>query len=156
MGMKEVRKVLDRRQSEWKGRKLSSDETKSLHSEFGPVANEQWLELLGEFPLVGTDLGLTRAQDPTGRRVDAKVMGPKSMRQEADGYPGKLAVKVGFFPFAWCLLGSGDPYFLKFESTWKVVRILHDACNVKAGTINPDGIETILPLAKFLALARVV
>jgi hypothetical protein len=152
--MADVCDVLERRKSEWAGRKLSGEETKSLRSDIGPAAKEEWLELLQEYPLVGTDLALTRQQDRNGRGVQAKVMGPKSIRQEAEGYPGKLAVKMGLLPFAWCLEGSGDPYFLRFDAEWQVVRVLHDACDVKRGVIDPKGVERVLPLSRFLALAQ--
>ena len=72
------------------------------------------------------------------------------MREEArELYPGIEAVKNGYLPIGTCMVGSGDPYFLKVADGKNppVVRIPHD---------NPEEVDSISPsLEAFLQSARI-
>lgn len=133
------------------GRQITAEERQGLEREFSKDFDVGWLlDLMSEFRLAGTTFTLEENDDPSGIGVDMKWMEPTDIREEArELYPGREVVKRGYLPIGTCLLGSGDPYFLKVADGTdpSVVRIPHD---------NPDDVEVISPsLEAFLRAARV-
>lgn len=132
------------------GRQITSEERRVLEQEFAAEFDLGWLlDLMSEFPLAGTTFSMDE-RNPSEIAVDMKWMDPADIREEArELYPGREAVKDGYLPIGTCLIGSGDPYFLKVSESKDppVVRIPHD---------NPDAPEMISPsLGEFLQTARV-
>jgi hypothetical protein len=75
----------------------------------------------------GEDLELEEDQDLSGLGVELQWMTPEEIIDEATrAYPGILAVQRSLLPVGKCLLGSGDPYFLRL-SDGALVRVPHDA-----------------------------
>ena len=56
-------------------------------------------------------------------------MDAKTQIEEAfEYYPGILLIDHNYFPIGTCLIGSGDPYFLRLDdyNKWNIYRGLHD------------------------------
>lgn len=90
-----------------------------------------YIQILKKFPLVGVNFSLDEEHDQSGMGVDLKWLSPAETIDEAfEAYPGKSVIDLGYIPIGACLLGSGDPYFLKFKgdnsNDPSLVRIPHD------------------------------
>jgi hypothetical protein len=133
------------------GRQIRPEERLLLEREFSAEFDLGWLlDLMSEFRLVGTVFSLKAEDNPSRTGVDMRWMEPAGMREEArELYPGIEAVKNGYLPIGTCMVGSGDPYFLKVADGKNppVVRIPHD---------NPEEVDSISPsLEAFLQSARI-
>lgn len=107
------------------GKHLSAADVQLLQAKFG--IPDDWAKLLIEYPLAGSELTLGAADDASGVGAEMRIMSDAEMLSEAyDMYPGIAAHAVGYVPFAVCLEGSGDPYFVRLADG-VVVRIPHDA-----------------------------
>jgi hypothetical protein len=83
-----------------------------------------------------------------GQIMDAEMIILEGIRCQ----PGMTAVGLGLFPFAWCMEGSGDPYFYR-ASDGAVVRVAHEA--VLAGGLDPEGIDLVArSVDEFMAMGR--
>jgi hypothetical protein len=64
-----------------------------------------------------------------GHGLELRWMSVDGILDEAlNAYPGIAVVGMGYVPIGDCMLGSGDPYFLRLDGTEDppLVRILHD------------------------------
>jgi hypothetical protein len=132
------------------GRQITAEERRELEQEFSADLDVGWLlDLMTEFPLAGTTFTLDET-NPSEIAVDMKWMAPADIREEGrELYPGLDAVKNGYLPIGICLIGSGDPYFLKVGDGKNppVVRIPHDS---------PEEVEAVSPsLEAFLRDAAI-
>ena len=67
-------------------------------------------------------------------------------------YPGIAAVKNGYIPFATCLFGSGDPYFVNEDSNKiNIYRITHDSV-MENDEIDEKKIEFVVDLESLFAI----
>lgn len=101
--------------------------------DFSPIQNisEVSVQLMQSYPLSGVCFSLDENDDESGMGVDLVWFTAEQMIEEAlSAYPGKVVLNLGYLPFAACLVGSGDPYFLKMKGSAlknpTVVRIPHD------------------------------
>ena len=101
---------------------------KSLPSELLP---SWFIAILQKYPLIGICFSLDEIDDESEIGVDFKWLSPDQMIEEALLlYPGKVVLELGYIPVASCLVGSGDPYFLKIKGSNRedppLVRIPHE------------------------------
>src|SRR4051794_35384814 len=95
------------------GRAMSAAEVTALRADFPSVSSDVF-DVLQKHPLVGAQFSLRPEADLSGIGADVQGMDVEQMRSEArEAFPGKLAVPLGYFPIGMCLIGSGDPYFLR-------------------------------------------
>jgi hypothetical protein len=143
------RDALSTRKAALTGRLIAPEERALLESAFSAEFDIRWLiDLLGEFPLIGSILTLDENHDLSEMGVELRWLKPADMLQEArEMSPGKEVLEEGYLPVGECLLGSGDPYFLRMSDGQDppVVRVPHDA---------PSAVEVVRPsLSDFLANA---
>jgi len=125
------------------GRVLTSDELRQLATNVRVTIPTPLAALLTSEALVGLVFGLSEAQDESGLGADFKWMTCAEMIDEAnEAFPGILAVRCGFLPIGQCLVGSGDPYFLRL-SDGAVVRIPHDAA--RGAVLDCQQVEQVMP-----------
>ena len=154
-----VEDVLERRKADLQGRTITSREVAELTAGIGDQLLPAYLlDWLLSYPLVGTEFYLSEEEDESGLGVEMKWLTPAQMISETiDTYPGILAGPVGYLPVGMCLVGSGDPYFLKTGTgdDPPVVRIPHEAA-VADDNLNVDLIEQVTPrLSDFLRKAEI-
>jgi hypothetical protein len=100
-------------------------------------------------------LGAT--QDISGLGVELEWMTPNDMLVESlEMYPGIAATALGFIAVGTCLLGSGDPYFVRATSDDDppLMRIPHDRLGPDLA-LSESAIETVRPhLSDFFRIAK--
>lgn len=82
-------------------------------------------EALSQFPIAGGCF----TYETTGQRHDFDWFRPADMLDEAYSVqPGMYVRESGLVPIAGCATGSGDPYFIRFDSEDPaVIQVFHDA-----------------------------
>lgn len=105
-----------------RGRLLSQPEGEKLRLHFKARLPEWYIELLSEVPLVECELEILTADDDC---LSVQWMSSQHMIQEdGEACPGVVARTAGFVPVANCSVGTGDPYFVRFDgddpAVWKV------------------------------------
>lgn len=112
-----------------RGRLLSADEARLLREHFRDRVPEWYIQLLSEVPLIEC-----RFRVPWDDGYFAYVMwldAANMISEDQDVYPGILARTAGFVPVGGSAVGSGDPYFIKFDSDdpplWN---IYHDSADI--------------------------
>lgn len=143
------------------GSKLTEQETGRLTAALPSSVTPLWLlRVLAKYGLAGVNFTLEDGLDESELGVEMKWLHADEMIEEAlMCYPGKPALNAGFLPIGACLLGSGDPYFLKLEdgneSDPALVRIPHESV-VSENEIREDSIEVVSDsLSRFFELATV-
>lgn len=110
-----------------------------------------------DFGISGTTFELDEDDDASGLGVELKWMNAEEMADEAiNAYPGKAVQALGYLPVGICLMGSGDPYFLRLQTGGDptLVRVPHDA--VVDEQIQESSIEVVSEsLVDFLGAARI-
>src|SRR5215204_4429494 len=154
-----VEDVLKRRKADLQGRTITSQEVAELTAGIGDkLLPAHLLDWLLSYPLVGTEFSLSEEEDESVLGVEMQWLTPAQMISETiDTYPGIVAVPHGYLPVGMCLVGSGDPYFLKINpgDDPPVVRIPHEATDAD-GNLNSDLIEQVTPrLSDFLRKAEI-
>src|SRR5215204_5428809 len=141
-----VEEVLKGRKAELKGRTITPHEAAELTAGVGDkLLPARLLDWLLSYPLVGTEFYLSEEEDESGLGAEMQWLTPAQMISETlETYPGILAGPVGYLPVGMCLIGSGDPYFLKTEAgdDPPVVRIPHEAADAD-DKLNADLIEQV-------------
>lgn len=155
-----VEDVLKKRKADLQGRKITSQEATELTAGIGDkLLPANLLGWLLSYPLVGTEFSLSEDEDESGLGVEMQWFTPAQMISEtSEAYPGIVAKPVGYLPVGMCLVGSGDPYFLKIDSGGDdppVVRIPHEAADAD-DNLNVNLIEQVSPrLSDFLRKAEI-
>ena len=153
-----VEEVLKRRGAEFRGRTATAQEVAELTAGVGgELLPAHLLDWLLSYPLVGTEFSLSEEEDESGLGVEMQWLSPAQIISETtEVYPGIAARAEGYLPVGMCLVGSGDPYFLKTGSgdDPPIVRIPHEAA---AGDhLNLGLIEQVAPrLSDFLQKAEI-
>ncbi|MGC3945452.1 MAG: hypothetical protein QM762_13215 [Chryseolinea sp.] len=127
-------------------RLITADEVERLKEHFGPLIPDSLLSLLSKQGIIGNDFELSEKVDASGFGVEMRWMAPEEQLEEAFRfYPGIEAIKKKYIPVGICLRGSGDPYFIKEDSSiLKIYRIPHEsAIN---GDIDESQIEYVCQL----------
>lgn len=143
------------------GSKITKSEADDLVSNLPPELLPSWLlEVLQNYPLSGVNFSLEEGDDESGLGADLKWFSADQIIEEAlSVYPGKVVLNLGYLPVAACLVGSGDPYFLKVKDDNSddpaLVRIPHDL--VAQDDSYPEGeIEIVCNnLSRFFSLAEI-
>lgn len=98
-----------------------------------------WSDFLKTHALHGACFAVPEAVDPSGLGAELQLLTEAQAREEAeDCYPGLAVRAAGYVPVGMCLLGSGDPYFLRAQDGpgGALYRIRHDAIH----PIGTDGV----------------
>src|SRR5262249_24235048 len=112
------------------------------------------IELLQRVPLI--KCMFSHARPPW--TWDLQWLDVAQVRSEAmEAHPGISALKLGYIPVAQCLLGSGNPFFVRFDSDDPaIVQILHDVFKNNYVLI-PESFVMVSPtLSAFFADAVVI
>jgi hypothetical protein len=139
--------VLNRIHSRLVGRSLSSSEKAMLKSKFDvSLLPDVLLDILSNYNIIHQAFSVSEEVDRSGLGVEMEWLTPSNQIEEAyKYYPGILILSEGYLPIGSCLLGSGDPYFLKLVDQKNIVfRAPHDA--VFEGGYDYDSIELICEL----------
>jgi hypothetical protein len=137
--------ILEKNKHLFYGKVQSQNEIDFLINQLPKIIIPNWfLELLKKYPLAGVKFSLRADEDESGLGVDLKWYDAKEIVDEAmNYYPGLAVIKFGYLPVGSCLVGSGDPYFIKFENNDpSIVRIPHDYLN-EDDTYPVDKIEIV-------------
>jgi hypothetical protein len=108
---------------------------------------QYWIDFLNDNALRGKDCGLTESQDESGEGADLKIFTEAEALDEANNfYPGIAVAPDGYIPVAGCLVGSGNPYFIKASDgrNGQLYRVYHDAVD-EAGYSADEAIVVVLP-----------
>ncbi|MBN4055074.1 hypothetical protein JYT15_01045 [Acidimicrobium ferrooxidans] len=109
------------------GGTVSADELKMLERELGLRLSATIAAMLMSLPLIGLTFTLDDEDDQSGLGCEIEWMTVEQMIDESlNAYPGVVAVSRGLLAVGNCLMGSGDPYFLRIEDG-AVVRVPHEA-----------------------------
>ena len=142
--MESLNRRLERIKESLRGRTITDEEVLLVREQFEKaVFPDILIDILRRYNIIDHQFSLTEEQDLSGFGVEMQWLTPKSQIEEAyDYYPGILAIKEKYLPIGSCLLGSGDPYFLKMEEDkWHIVRIPHDSAT--GDKLDHDSLETI-------------
>jgi hypothetical protein len=135
------------------GVKTSRDELSSLTSAI-PWTPIWLLDLMEKYPLASCSFSIEDTDDMSGLGVEMQWLSADGIIDEAtNAYPGIAAARHQYIPIGVCLVGTGDPYFIRAEAQPSMVyRIPHSA--VREDELNIDGIECVAPsLLEFLEVA---
>ena len=109
------------------GRIITKEEVEILKSAFGLMIPLNLLDLLMHKMIIGSKFKLLEQEDKSGLGVNMQWLTPQEQIEESfQFYPGMIAIKKGYIPIGKCLYGSGDPYFIKQNTLFKVYRVPHD------------------------------
>jgi hypothetical protein len=94
------------------------------------------LDVLYSYEIIDHTFKLDQEKDISGRGGAMNWLSPGGQIEEAfDFYPGIIAINKGLLPVGECLMGSGDPYFIKKEGeAWNLYRVFHDASEDSSAT----------------------
>lgn len=117
--------------NEMNGRRATASDVKLLTQSIIEFDVPDWLiNTLLKYNLVDVELSTTAENDKSGQGVYLKWKTAKDMVNELyEFYPGVAVISLSCLPIADCMDGSGDPYFIKINSSKNdspVVRIRHD------------------------------
>ena len=122
-----IESKLDAIRSNLKGKVADEDDLRII-KQFPIEYPSQILNLLKEYEIIGQKFSLPEDIDESEMGVELEWMSISEQLDEiTNHYPGIVAIKHGYLPFGKCLVGSGDPYFLKLDSLESVYRIPHEA-----------------------------
>ncbi len=120
------------------GRTATSEEIDLLHMNFGFRLPDWYRHLIAEVPLIHTEVGW-QADEPgenTNGIACMEIYEPRDMIYESfKAYPGIQILRYGYVCIGGDPTGSGDPYFVHFESNQSAVYQIYQ----HAGD-NPDRI----------------
>lgn len=130
---------------------MSLSQAIKLRNKLGVKLFPQWLEsVFRSFKLSKTCFTIKKKDDLSGLGAELFWLSPDQILEEAFMMqPGIAVVQKGFIPVGGCLIGTGDPYFLKMEYTTSLettllVRIPHDFVYSEV-----DAIENVCYLKDF-------
>jgi hypothetical protein len=120
------------------------------------------LALLGELPeglisalrtdVISKHFNVSEEEDQSGFGADMEWMTPQEQVEEAtEYYPGMAAIKNRYFPIGKCMMGSGNPYFVKEaeDGTVNVYRIPHEAID-EDDKLDESQVELVCTLSDLL------
>jgi len=141
------------------GSKVSPSDFQSLIDSLPPTLVPDWLAMImQDHPLSGVSFSLSEDDDESGLGAELMWYSPAQMMEEAlQYYPGMAVAKLGYLPVATCLIGSGDPYFLRLKGDGAddpaLVRVPHDFVG-EDDSYPEDKIEIVSDsLSRFFRLA---
>lgn len=137
----ELMDILEEKKGLLTGRKITMIEKKYLHENFNDAQYPLFLfEISLKYNIIGQIFQLDINLDNSALGVDMQWLDPHEQVEEALKYfPGIVAIQQNFIPIGKCLMGSGDPYFVKSDGDELIFRILHDS--VRENKLDEKGIE---------------
>jgi hypothetical protein len=98
------------------------------------------------FPIAGAKFTIDESIDESELGVELRWLTPHEMIDEATNvYPGVAAAHSHYFPIGECLVGTGDPYFVRADDAdTPVFRIPHAAVG-KDESLLADQLERVAP-----------
>lgn len=137
-------------------RVITLDEIGDLQTRFGSLISTWYLDILRRFPLIDAQFERSRPVGDIPVQLALAWMSPMHVLQEAyEAVPGCVAINYGYIPVATCLMGSGDPYFIRCADgdDPPLVEIYHDAVSDEVG-LRDEAIWVVAPtLSEFFAQA---
>jgi hypothetical protein len=122
--------ILNSRKNYLTGRVYMEEEILLLLKSFKDLSFiKEFLNIFSNYRIIGQVFTLSKDQDFSRMGMDMEWMDAKTQIVEAfEAYPGILLIDHGYLPIGSCLMGSGDPYFLKPDNNnkWNIYRGLHD------------------------------
>lgn len=113
------------------GRTATSEEISLLYMTFGDRLPNWYGRLIAEVPLIHIEVGWRAyaADEDTDSIAFVEIYQPRDMIYESlKAFPGIPILKHGYICIGGDPTGSGDPYFVHFETTQSAVyQIFHDA-----------------------------
>ena len=109
-----------------------------------------WQDFLERNGLYGMSFEIPDSADVSGLGAELQLLTPAQAREEAeDCYPGLAVAADGYVPVGMCLLGSGDPYFIRDGdgAGGPLYRIYHDAVawdGAGVARYGPDAVAIVL------------
>ena len=128
--MIKLTEILNSRKNSLTGRVYTEEEILLLATSFKNLPFiKEFLNIFSNYNIISQVFTLSEDQDFSRMGIDMECMDAKSQIEEAfEAYPGILLTDHGYFAIGSCLLGSGDPYFLKLgeNDKWNIYRGLHE------------------------------
>lgn len=147
-----IKELIESCKDKFTGKCIDEEQAQKLREKFSGVDYvEDWIKLQEGLNLIYQVFELPPEKDQSGFGTNMEVLNGDEQIQEAfDFYPGIAAVKNGYLPFANCLNGSGDPYFINYNSdSFNIYRIPHHAV-LEDNTIDEKEIELIISFEDLL------
>lgn len=120
-----------------------------------------WMAFLDAHDLHGACFEVPEDADASGLGAELQLLTEAQAREEAeDCYPGISMRADGYVPVGMCLLGSGDPYFIRLPEgqAGPLYRIHHDATEApgEGGTVRyrADAVAVVLDRCEALLAHR--
>jgi hypothetical protein len=134
-----------------RARRLSLAEGALLRSHFGDHIPDWYIDLLCQHPLANRILQYRGPTDTWDLWLaDADVM----KRESADALPGQAIRRSGYIPVAIDPTGSGNPYFVRFDSADPpILQILHDRIGPNSELLPGFAVTVCNSLSGFLRAA---
>jgi hypothetical protein len=88
-----------------------------------------WTKFRDEHNLVGVEFEIPESEDRSELGANIEILDDAGILSEAtELYPGIEAARHGFVPIGGCLIGLGDPYFIRSSegAGGALYRIFHD------------------------------
>lgn len=107
---------------------------------------QYWIDFLDRNNLRGKACCLAEVEDASGLGVDLSFFTEeKSIDEATNFWPGIAVASDGYVPVARCLIGSGDPYFIKVDDgpNGCLYRVYHDAVS-ESGYNAKEAIAVVL------------
>lgn len=113
------------------GRTATSEEIQLLNDKFGDKIPSWYCKLISELPVIHMEIGW-QAYEPEedyDGKAYVEIFQPSHMIDESfEAYPGIPILERGFVCIGGDPTGSGDPYFINFDSeNPSVIQIYHDS-----------------------------
>lgn len=150
--MKNVDELITVFSSKFNGGSIDEIQAKKLRERFSSISYfDNLIKLLQGINLVNLEFELGPNMDMSGVGANMEIMSPSDQIEEAfEFYPGIAAIKKEFIPFATCLSGSGDPYFVNIKSDEIFIfRIPHNSV-LENDKIDENKIEIVISIEALL------
>lgn len=141
-----------------KGRVIPADEMQEVIDELGGTYPTWLAELLTTVPICGLQIGWQASEADDDISWMEVSDGPGILSESRDCYPGLAILPAGFVNIAFCVMGSGDPYFISINEgdDPPLYQVYHDVSD-QADAILAEGRVTVAAsLSEFFATARIV
>lgn len=141
-----------------KGRVIPADEMQEVIDELGGTYPTWLAELLTTVPICGLQIGWQASEADDDISWMEVSDGPGILSESRDAYPGLAILPAGFVNIAFCVMGSGDPYFISINEgdDPPLYQVYHDVSD-QADAILAEGRVTVASrLSEFLATAKIV
>ena len=106
---------------------------------------DHWQSFMAQHSPPGHQVAIPEQDDVSGVGAEFEILDQKQADSEAtEFYPGIAAQSQGYIPVGSCVLGTGDPYFIKESDPppGPLYRIYHDSCD--ASGLQEGAVDIVL------------